>query len=152
MTVECLDRMDAADGRPRRRKDRPGNGRVTVMSEQNNIRLFATGSCEGLADILSALQAHEGLELVGSQETVAEAAAALSGGHLDAVLHATRGAESPAGDLAAIREYTRAPIIMLSSGESSGLLEEALEADRKSTRLNSSHTVISYAVFCLKKK
>src|SRR5438132_2698745 len=29
-------------------------------------------------------------------------------------------------------------------------LERAL--DRKSTRLNSSHTVISYAVFCLKKK
>src|SRR5947207_8706601 len=27
-----------------------------------------------------------------------------------------------------------------------------LEKDRKSTRLNSSHTVISYAVFCLKKK
>src|SRR5437588_5097409 len=30
------------------------------------------------------------------------------------------------------------------------LVEEHL--DRKSTRLNSSHTVISYAVFCLKKK
>src|SRR5438132_3204214 len=28
----------------------------------------------------------------------------------------------------------------------------ALLKDRKSTRLNSSHTVISYAVFCLKKK
>src|SRR5947207_11593971 len=27
-----------------------------------------------------------------------------------------------------------------------------LAKDRKSTRLNSSHTVISYAVFCLKKK
>src|SRR5437588_4965833 len=27
-----------------------------------------------------------------------------------------------------------------------------LLTDRKSTRLNSSHTVISYAVFCLKKK
>src|SRR5688500_19993389 len=27
-----------------------------------------------------------------------------------------------------------------------------LEGDRKSTRLNSSHLVISYAVFCLKKK
>src|SRR5260221_9035165 len=26
------------------------------------------------------------------------------------------------------------------------------QEDRKSTRLNSSHTVISYAVFCLKKK
>src|SRR5438034_6541916 len=28
----------------------------------------------------------------------------------------------------------------------------AVPVDRKSTRLNSSHTVISYAVFCLKKK
>src|SRR5207302_11318012 len=28
----------------------------------------------------------------------------------------------------------------------------ALDADRKSTRLNSSHVKISYAVFCLKKK
>src|SRR5438034_2378088 len=35
------------------------------------------------------------------------------------------------------------------------LLGQATEdenPDRKSTRLNSSHTVISYAVFCLKKK
>src|SRR5438132_9528873 len=29
---------------------------------------------------------------------------------------------------------------------------QARKRDRKSTRLNSSHTVISYAVFCLKKK
>src|SRR5260221_4097219 len=29
---------------------------------------------------------------------------------------------------------------------------QQFQADRKSTRLNSSHTVISYAVFCLKKK
>src|SRR5258708_23974766 len=29
---------------------------------------------------------------------------------------------------------------------------EALKEDRKSTRLNSSHQIISYAVFCLKKK
>src|SRR5438270_2118182 len=29
---------------------------------------------------------------------------------------------------------------------------EAQEKDRKSTRLNSSHSQISYAVFCLKKK
>src|SRR5256885_10776406 len=30
--------------------------------------------------------------------------------------------------------------------------DDRTEADRKSTRLNSSHLVISYAVFCLKKK
>src|SRR5260221_9844431 len=32
------------------------------------------------------------------------------------------------------------------------LAEFGATGDRKSTRLNSSHTVISYAVFCLKKK
>src|SRR2546430_8559617 len=31
-------------------------------------------------------------------------------------------------------------------------LEPGLHRDRKSTRLNSSHSQISYAVFCLKKK
>src|SRR2546426_3338275 len=31
-------------------------------------------------------------------------------------------------------------------------VELSFELDRKSTRLNSSHLVISYAVFCLKKK
>src|SRR5699024_11718024 len=31
-------------------------------------------------------------------------------------------------------------------------LSDSIETDRKSTRLNSSHVSISYAVFCLKKK
>src|SRR5258708_24435593 len=31
-------------------------------------------------------------------------------------------------------------------------LRRGLRSDRKSTRLNSSHQIISYAVFCLKKK
>src|SRR2546430_8539846 len=40
------------------------------------------------------------------------------------------------------------------NGKPSGDLAEqaAVVADRKSTRLNSSHSQISYAVFCLKKK
>src|SRR2546430_6044857 len=33
-----------------------------------------------------------------------------------------------------------------------GSLLQEIEQDRKSTRLNSSHSQISYAVFCLKKK
>src|SRR3712207_7586929 len=33
-----------------------------------------------------------------------------------------------------------------------GYAGKVIEADRKSTRLNSSHANISYAVFCLKKK
>src|SRR3712207_7591336 len=39
-----------------------------------------------------------------------------------------------------------------SVGKTEEELKEAKIADRKSTRLNSSHANISYAVFCLKKK
>src|SRR5256886_4222850 len=35
---------------------------------------------------------------------------------------------------------------------SSGIKAHVISGDRKSTRLNSSHSQISYAVFCLKKK
>src|SRR5690606_24775640 len=34
----------------------------------------------------------------------------------------------------------------------SGIIKDPITVDRKSTRLNSSHVKISYAVFCLKKK
>src|SRR2546426_5275962 len=50
-------------------------------------------------------------------------------------------------------------IIASSSASPEGIVTEwdylskiVAEGDRKSTRLNSSHLVISYAVFCLKKK
>src|SRR5438034_6385908 len=39
-----------------------------------------------------------------------------------------------------------------SHGRPGASAKSRFEGDRKSTRLNSSHTVISYAVFCLKKK
>src|SRR2546430_4221183 len=40
----------------------------------------------------------------------------------------------------------------LSARPAAGRDRRALPRDRKSTRLNSSHSQISYAVFCLKKK
>src|SRR5437764_9177725 len=41
---------------------------------------------------------------------------------------------------------------IVKSSTRSRVLKVAEELDRKSTRLNSSHRCISYAVFCLKKK
>src|SRR5690625_7021003 len=38
------------------------------------------------------------------------------------------------------------------NGVEPGARQDAGKGDRKSTRLNSSHVAISYAVFCLKKK
>src|SRR5436309_14113229 len=49
-----------------------------------------------------------------------------------------------------LRAFTSAP--RMSSADSSGSTRQFTVADRKSTRLNSSHVKISYAVFCLKKK
>src|SRR5256885_3765278 len=40
----------------------------------------------------------------------------------------------------------------MTSGCASRVSRRGVTTDRKSTRLNSSHLVISYAVFCLKKK
>jgi pilus assembly protein CpaE len=93
------------------------------------LRIFVTGECDGLADLGHAIETHPGIELVGSAAQVREAAASLTGGHLQAVVHATRGQSLPADDLAAIREHTQAPIVLLASGGTAGLLDEALEAD-----------------------
>ena len=93
------------------------------------IRIYVTGSCEGLDRIREALSTHPDLDFVGWSEHVAEATAALAGGHLRVVVHATRSTSFPGGEVAAIREQTRAPIVILASGESTALLEEALDAE-----------------------
>src|SRR5207253_11099691 len=49
------------------------------------------------------------------------------------------------------RNFRRATLIAADTGRFVGFLFIAF-GDRKSTRLNSSHVAISYAVFCLKKK
>src|SRR5881296_1846591 len=98
-------------------------------TQRQRVRVYATGSCEGFDKLRDSLAGHPEVELVGASTNVADGAAALAGGHLDAVLHATRAASLPADELAAIREHSRAPILMLASGGSSGLLEQALDAD-----------------------
>src|SRR5258707_5879264 len=56
------------------------------------------------------------------------------------------GVVAPApGFLAGLREITAQHGALL-------IFDEVITGDRKSTRLNSSHANISYAVFCLKKK
>jgi pilus assembly protein CpaE len=101
----------------------------TQAPAREKTRVFITGNCEGLPELWDALGRHSEVELVGRSEHVREGAGPLTGGHLQAVLHATRSSALPAEELAAIREFTQAPIVLLASGESSALLEEALDAD-----------------------
>src|SRR3712207_7555353 len=78
-------------------------------------------------------------------------------------LFRSRGAEVVGRALEVVHERARVAGEALQPGEGGArLVEEGREdpeglrqrgvADRKSTRLNSSHANISYAVFCLKKK
>jgi pilus assembly protein CpaE len=101
----------------------------TLDEGRERIRVFVTGSCEGLPQLRESLESHPEVELVGAAEQVRDGAGALTGGHLACVLHATRGESLPTNELAAIREHTRAPIVLLASIESASLLEEALDAD-----------------------
>src|SRR5258708_13105053 len=48
--------------------------------------------------------------------------------------------------------YTLVPVIQGTISESVSVTGNTFREDRKSTRLNSSHQIISYALFCLKKK
>jgi pilus assembly protein CpaE len=92
-------------------------------------RVFVTGNCQGLEELRQALAAHPEIDLVGWKEQVGEALGALSGGHLQAVLHAVRGPAFPSHELAAIREHTQAPVILLAAGDCAPLLDQALEHD-----------------------
>jgi pilus assembly protein CpaE len=101
----------------------------TPVTTREKVRVFVTGSCDGLAELREALGRHSEVEMVGWSEGVTESAATLTGGHLQVVLHGTRSSGLPEDELASIREHTQSPVILLASGEASALLEQALEAD-----------------------
>ena len=102
------------------------------MSEQNDIprtRGDFTGDCDGRAELRDALVERADLEVVGFSEHVAQATGVLAGGHLDCILHGSRGDSFPATEVAAIREQTRAPIVVVASNSAAGILDAALDAD-----------------------
>src|SRR5947207_3617234 len=74
-----------------------------------------------------------------------------------AILAATAGSSPGQATVLPTRARASAGLAALLNGTAGHALDyddvaDEIKGDRKSTRLNSSHTVISYAVFCLKKK
>ena len=101
----------------------------TSATTREKVRIFVTGVCDGLPELREALERHGEVDFVGWSDGVRDSTATLTGGHLEVVLHGTRGSALPTDELAAIREHTQAPVILLASGESSQLLDDALDAD-----------------------
>jgi pilus assembly protein CpaE len=103
---------------------------VSTETEQlHTTRVFFTGDCEGFVNLRESLADHPAIDFVGASDNVAQAAGALAGGHLDVVLHATNESSFPATEIAAIREHTRAPVIVVASNEAADLLDGAIDAD-----------------------
>src|SRR5690606_29684718 len=98
-----------------------------VGEEGVDQRLGASGRIRGIVRACG---------LLGVGERVEEVHVSLLG---NLVLHAVEGVEAIGPGSVGLR---------LAGGNGGGVADK----DRKSTRLNSSHVKISYAVFCLKKK
>src|SRR2546429_6380756 len=68
-------------------------------------------------------------------------------------IYQDRALRGPAGDEAAVSQSDAQPFVAaVRLRRPLGLDRRGARGDRKSTRLNSSHGYVSYAVFCLKKK
>src|SRR5438034_4974557 len=111
---------------------------VAAASEERLCALEAPGGASDVVERVAPVQ-----EFIA----VAGDGAAFSGGDMLGVLETETGQVAECAALAAF---------VFSQPSLTGILDNAelvfAGEDRKSTRLNSSHTVISYAVFCLKKK
>jgi pilus assembly protein CpaE len=96
---------------------------------ETRIRIFLIGSCDGFESLRDQLVGHPELDVVGRSDNVGQAAPVLAGGHLDCVLLATPEDTFPAAEIAAVREHTRAPLVMLAAADAGTMLEQALDAD-----------------------
>src|SRR5207244_6214711 len=108
---------------------------------------FSRASSHSLCPVLSPLSLHDALPI--SLEPLARARPGLAvvRGDADLLADAPR-ARAPRH---AAPDHDR-PRVVHAAGVEGEKISIPPNQDRKSTRLNSSHQIISYAVFCLKKK
>jgi pilus assembly protein CpaE len=107
-------------------------------SAREALRVVVTGELAAAESLLDALERRGEIAVVAWSPDVRGAAEALTG-DVGAVLHVTDGHGYPSdgddfvmpvlrAEMAAIREHTRAPVVLLSSEPSTELVEEALES------------------------
>src|SRR5256885_8080188 len=132
-----------------------GESALAVSGPALDWQQILTASAEQSATFM-ALPATERVPLLGARAALSEAGMQVYvvrrlDGKLARALSAQVGAEIRLIDY---RVYTSGPVTAFTPLYAAALADghSAVQRDRKSTRLNSSHLVISYAVFCLKKK
>src|SRR5690625_5828304 len=125
---------------------------IDRVDEQTLVEMARAMTASQLARTISSVRAVDGTRL--GQDAVRQARwQHREDGMIEvrAVLPAEMGAEVvTALELALDRDGQAAAATHAAETDEPDALTEAADADRKSTRLNSSHVAISYAVFCLK--
>ena len=94
-----------------------------------SLRIFVTGFSLAIGDLCDALARQPDIEFIGASGHVGEASWALRAGEVDVVVHAIQGGTLPRVDLTEIREYTRAPVVLLAHSADATLFDDALDAD-----------------------
>jgi pilus assembly protein CpaE len=102
---------------------------MTHEESRRSLRIFVTGFRLSIGDLCDALARQPGIEFIGAAGRIGEASWALRAGEVDVVVHAMVDGGLPRGDLTEIREYTRAPIVLLTEAAEPALFEAALDAD-----------------------
>src|SRR5690606_40651040 len=114
-------------------------------------RQCSEGLLQDQGQLLLAELVHQHV-LVFHQNDLALADHADAVGHLLGLLDVVGGEDDGHPTLAQAAHHFPHVATQLDVNAGRGFVEKQDRRDRKSTRLNSSHVKISYAVFCLKKK
>src|SRR3989454_7214990 len=132
-------RVDACGFYCKRKEVAMSLGRVLVVDDEQDIltsiRLILT---KAGYNVVTATDGEEGIAAIKSGDNALLVDTII----LDLYMPKVNGMEASAYFRS---QFPSVPIIILTG-------HPDIKGDRKSTRLNSSHLVISYAVFCLKKK
>src|SRR5438034_8888508 len=118
---------------------------AAALSHPNIVGIFDRGEWQGTYYIAMEYVAGRSLKTIVREQGGLDPATAI-----DIVVQILRAARSAHRRGVVHRDLKPHNVILDEEGRAR--VTDFGIADRKSTRLNSSHTVISYAVFCLKKK
>ena len=99
-----------------------------MTAPERSLRVFLTGFRLALSPLCDDLARQPGIEFLGAARNVAEAERVLSMGDVDLVIQAAEGA-LPRAELAAIRERTPAPIVLLVEKPDETFFDDALYVD-----------------------